>query len=82
MAGVTYDRTTHQFSGTAKLRALTRVNMDGDTLVCVPERGGQVDDTLWTIHTDMVQRAQAYRAELLKAVLSAASGLLNVLRGL
>jgi hypothetical protein len=80
MTGVTYDTASGQFTGTAQLRALTRINFDGDTLVCVPEREGEVDEALWTIHTDMVQRAQAHRAELLKAAVSAATGLLGALK--
>jgi hypothetical protein len=79
MTGVTYDATTHQFTGTAKLRALTRINVDGDTLVCVPEREGKLDASLWAIHTATVQQAQSQRAELLKAVVAAAGELLKVL---
>ena len=80
MTGVTYDLNTRQFSGTAKLRALTRINFDGDTLICVPEKEGEVDKELWTIHADMVQRAQTQRAEMVKAAASAATGLLNILK--
>jgi hypothetical protein len=80
LAGVTYDVKTHQFAGTARLRAMTRINLDGDTLVCVPEGHGEVDEALWEIHVDMVQQAQAHRAELLKAAVSAAAGLLDALK--
>jgi hypothetical protein len=80
MAGVSYDAASGQFTGSAKLRAMTRINFDGDTLVCVPEKEGKIDQALWTIHTDMVQRAQAHRAELLKAAVSAATGLLGALK--
>jgi hypothetical protein len=59
----------------ARLRALTRIKIDGDTVVCVPEQDGEVDEELWKIHLDMLQVAQASRAELLRAVISAASGL-------
>jgi hypothetical protein len=82
MAGVTYDTASGQFTGSAKLRAMTRINFDGDTLVCVPEKEGEIDQALWTIHTDMVQRAQAHRTELLKAAVSAATGLLGALKTL
>lgn len=81
LAGVTYDARTHQFAGTARLRAMTRINLDGDTLVCVPEGHGEVDEALWEIHVDMVRQAQAHRAELLKAAVSAAAGLLDALKG-
>ncbi|MFQ5341904.1 MAG: hypothetical protein ACE5F6_10205 [Anaerolineae bacterium] len=80
LAGVTYDVKTHQFAGTARLRAMTRINLDGDTLVCVPEGHSEVDEALWEIHVDMVQQAQAHRAELLKAAVSAAAGLLDALK--
>lgn len=78
--GVTYDSTTGRFTGTAKLRALTRINIDGDSLVCVPEKEGEIDKALWAIHTDMVQRAQAHRTEMLKTATSTATALLNALK--
>ena len=80
MTGVTYDTASGQFTGTAKLRALTRISFDGDTLVCVPVQEGEIDEALWTIHIDMVQRAQAHRGELLKSAVSAATGLLGALK--
>jgi hypothetical protein len=80
MTEVAYDAASGRFKEPAQLRALTRINFDGDTLVCVPEKEGAIDEALWAIHTDMVQRAQAQRAELLKAVVSAATGLLGALK--
>jgi hypothetical protein len=68
-----------RFTG-AQLRALTHVKIDGDTLVCVPEVDGEVDTALWQIHLEMLQQAQASRAELLKTVVSAATGLGNLLK--
>jgi len=82
MSRVSYDLTTRRFMGTAKLRAVTRINLDGDTLVCVPEAEGKIDQALWGIHSDMVQRAQAQRAELLKTAVSAATGLVDALKAL
>jgi hypothetical protein len=82
MTDVSYDPATRRFTGSARLRALTRIHRDGDTLLCVPEKEGEIDQTLWTIHTDMVQRAQAHRVELLKAVTAAATGLLDVFKRL
>jgi hypothetical protein len=67
------------FTG-ANLRALTRIEIDGDTLICVPERDGEVDTELWEIHVDMVQQAQASRAELLKTVVSAATNLVDLIK--
>jgi len=31
----------------AELRAVTIANLDGNTVVCVPEQNGKVDDALW-----------------------------------
>jgi len=69
------------FTG-ARLRAVTRITFSGDTMVCVPEREDKIDEALWAIHTDMVQRALANRAELLKAAVSAMAGLVGTLKGL
>ena len=80
MTGVTYSVTSGKFEGTAKLRALTRIKFDGDILACVPEKNGEVDEALWKIHTEMVQQAQAHRAEMIKATVSAATGLLDILK--
>jgi hypothetical protein len=68
-----------KFQG-ASLRAVTRMKMDGDTLVCIPEQAGEVDMELWKVHTDMVQQAQANRMEFLRTVVSAASGLVNLIK--
>jgi len=79
MTGVTYDSAAGQFTGPVKLRALTHIKMDGDTVVCVPEAGAEIDKTLWAIHSDMVQKAQTHRTELLKAVVSAATELVKII---
>ncbi len=68
-----------EFTG-ANLRALTRIEIDGDTLICVPERDGEVDTELWEIHIDMVKQAQTSRAELLKTVVSAATNLVDLIK--
>jgi hypothetical protein len=68
-----------KFQG-ARLRALTRVKVDGDTLVCVPEEDGEVDQALWQIHLDMLKVAQASRAELLRSVVSAATGISGLVK--
>ena len=64
----------------AKLRALTRVKIDGDTQVLVPETDGQLNSDLWKIHLEMLQQAQASRAELVKTAVSAVSGLSSLLK--
>jgi hypothetical protein len=68
-----------RFSG-ASLRAMTRMKIDGDTLVCIPEQVGEVDMDLWQIHTDMVQQAQTNRMEFLRTVVSAATGLVDMIK--
>jgi hypothetical protein len=77
MSQISYER--GQFNG-AKLRALTRIEIDGDTLLCVPEQDGEVHTELWEIHKDMVQQAQASRNELLKTVVSAATNLVDLIK--
>ncbi len=56
----------------ASLRAVTRVTIDGDTKVCIPQNeDGEIDTAIWQVHLDMVKQAQASRAELMKTLLSA-----------
>lgn len=80
MTGVTYNVDSGKFEGTVKLRALTRIAFDGDTVICVPEKDGKVDESLWKTHADMVQQAQTHRAELLKVMVSTATSLLGALK--
>ena len=65
-----------------KLRAYTRIEFDGDTVVYVPERRGAVNERLWQIHLDTVRQAQENRNEMLKAAVAAAAALLDALRTL
>lgn len=78
MKDVTYEN--GKFGGGAQLRAMTRVNIDGDTLVCIPEKDGEVDTAVWDIHVEMLKQAQASRAELMKTLVSAATGLVNFVK--
>jgi hypothetical protein len=68
-----------EFTGGARLRAMTRVNIDGDTLNCVPEVDGEVDTAVWNIHMTMVKQAQESRAEFMKTIVQAATGIANLL---
>jgi hypothetical protein len=68
-----------RFAG-ANLRALVRIKLDGDTLLCVPEENGPINTEIWKMHLEMVQQAQASRAELLKTAVSAAAGLANLVK--
>lgn len=65
----------------ATLRAVTRMSLDGDTQVLVPLSDEGVDERLWAIHVSMVQQAQANRAEMVRAIATAAAGLLSALQG-
>jgi hypothetical protein len=64
----------------ARLRALTRIKIDGDALVCVPEEDGELDTAVWDVHMQMLQQAQASRVEFLKTVISAATGLVDMIK--
>jgi hypothetical protein len=77
LSTVTYEK--GQFTGGARLRAMTRVNIDGDSIVCIPETDGELDTAVWSIHMDMLRQAQQGRAELLKTIVSAASSLASVI---
>ncbi len=65
------------FTG-AKLRAMTVASLDGNTLSCVPEENGTVDDALWKIHSDTLDKALANRVEMLK---TAAAAIANLVPG-
>ena len=77
MGAVTYEN--KDFTGGVKLRALTRINIDGDTLVCIPEEDGELDTAVWGIHTEMTKQAQSSRTEFIKTVVQAVPGLANLL---
>lgn len=59
------------------LRAFTRIRIDGDMDVIVPERDGEIDRALWELHLELVKQAQAARAETIKTLLSAAASLIK-----
>lgn len=77
IAGVSYRE--GRLTG-GRLRAFTRIGPDGDMQVCVPERDGIVDDALWKIHNETLERAISNRAEMVKLAASAVSSLLEVLK--
>lgn len=77
LAEVSYEN--GKYSG-ARLRAMTRINIDGDTLVCIPEKDGEVDTALWNIHLEMVKSAQQNRAELMKTIVGAAASIVNIVK--
>jgi hypothetical protein len=62
-------------------RAKTVMELDGDTRLTVPERAGELDTRLWNIHIEMVQQAQQYRVEMIRALIGASAELIRALRG-
>lgn len=62
----------------AELRAYTRVSLDGDTVVCLPQKDGEVDKEVWDIHRDMVEQAQKARTELMQSLVAAATSFLSI----
>jgi uncharacterized protein with FMN-binding domain len=78
MSGVEYKE--GKFAGSAQLRAVTRVTLDGDLQVVVPVKDGEIDAALLAVHAEMLKQAQINRAEMLKAAVSAASSLLGTLK--
>jgi hypothetical protein len=57
-------------------QAVTRIGADGGLEVFLPSEPGQRDPAVWQLHLDMVQRAQAHRAELLRVTIEASGALL------
>lgn len=59
-----------QMARNMRLRASTRVKLDGDTQLCVPLLdSGQPDEALWKIHSDAVRQARADRQETLAMII-------------
>lgn len=65
---------TEDIFAKAELRAWTRIKIDGDIDVCVPQVDGQVDTTLWALHVELVKQAQTHRAEMIKMMLATLGG--------
>ncbi len=61
----------------ATRRATTRVSLDGDMKVVVPRQADALDESLWAIHTQMVNEAQANRAQMVKIAAEALTSLLS-----
>jgi hypothetical protein len=77
LAGVEFDAQKRDFVGSVRRRALTRIRLDGETMVIVPESNGQIDQQLWSLHCQLVEQAQTQRLELIKTVAAAANHLLG-----
>jgi hypothetical protein len=80
LESVKYDYETKKLAGQIKLRALTRVAFDGDTQICVPKKGSEIDEALWQIHLDMVKEAQTNRTQFLQAMAELATRLIDILK--
>ncbi len=78
LSQVTYDYASKQFAGELQLRALTRLAFDGDVLVVVPEKNGELNEALWNAHLAMVKEAQANRAQFLGAMAEMAARLIQL----
>ncbi|MFN4292517.1 MAG: hypothetical protein ACK4JD_00100 [Thermoflexales bacterium] len=76
MSQVHYDFGSKAFSGSVKLRALTRIDLDGDVQIVVPEKGGELDEMLWAAHMSMVKEAQATRAQFIGSMAEMATRLI------
>ena len=64
----------------ARLCAVTRVNIHGDTVVCFPEEGGEVDHAISNIHLEMVKLAQENRTELIKTIVEVATSIVDIVK--
>ena len=64
----------------ARLRAVTRVNIHGDTVVCFPEKDGDVDSEISKIHLEMVKSAQENRMELIRTIVEVASSIVDLVK--
>ncbi|PJF46971.1 MAG: hypothetical protein D6709_03425 [Chloroflexi bacterium] len=76
MSQVHYDLNSGKFIGPVKPRALTRISLDGDTDIVVPEKGDELDETLWAAHVSMVKEAQATRAQFIGSMAEMATRLI------
>lgn len=71
-----------QFTEKTRLRALTRIEIDGDAKLVVPTKKEELDQELWKIHSDMVKQAQDRQVKLAETLISAAASVVNILKGL
>ncbi|MCA9685823.1 MAG: hypothetical protein KC457_26845, partial [Myxococcales bacterium] len=56
------------------LRAFTRIAIDGDMDVIIPQRDGAIDRELWELHLQLVKQAQEARARTLEVIVAAFTG--------
>jgi hypothetical protein len=66
------------FTEGAQKRAFTHISIDGDTNVCVPMSAGELDETLWMIHNEMVHQAMINRMEMVKTAAEMLTNLMGM----
>jgi len=64
----------------ARLCAKTRVNINGDTLICIPEKVGEMDTAVYNMHLEMVKSSHANRVELMKTIIDAAVSIVDIVK--
>jgi hypothetical protein len=65
-------KTGDPLEANTRLRAFTRVAIDGDTETCIPLlANGEPDETLWRLHREAVDQARADRAASIDATIAA-----------
>jgi hypothetical protein len=65
-------------AATAELRAFSRVHLDGDIDVAIPQNASEADRVAHQMHGEMVKQAQQNRADLLRVLLQTSA---HILRG-
>jgi hypothetical protein len=91
LSTVQYDPSTRTFSTAAKLRALTRISLDGSLRNLIPERQSaaadgnsqtrlEIDEQLWSVHKEMVELAQNNRVKFVEALADLATKLLGTVK--
>jgi hypothetical protein len=81
VADATLAATGDPLGANARLRAFTRIAVDGDTQICVPLRAsGEPDEALWKLHAEAVAGAREDRAKAIAAAIAIVKELGGALR--
>jgi hypothetical protein len=65
--------------GVAALRAYSRVHLDGDTQIVLPEQEGAMNELLWAAHRDSVGQARTSKIEMLRLAAGAIADILKAM---
>ena len=79
LAAVTFDEAAKRFDG-ARLAALTRLSIDGDAVLLLPDAPEGINDDVSRLHVAMVEQARISRQEMVKTAASTVGGLLDALK--